>query len=226
MILLCDVAIHPKCENQNWAIIFLWDLSRKNMASGVRRVGVLAQFCLLHEMWPKSLYFSASVSLSDSLKMAGVTVQSPIIFPNRPHSAYKQSNQRAKQHKTKSAMRSLYNKMVTRYPHKPQRQSATTKPVWHRCPWGTEKREPSECLVAIRTGETPDRQQVLVAKHCGLLRKQLLNRGGALSRVAARGGNVQEAARVPAGTRRPHALTLHLCHSSQSFSYMIRYPSA
>lgn len=87
----CALAISvSKCRSQNWLIFCMTSVE---IASGVRQIGVLSQFCLLLKMWSKLLHFSASISLSDSSKLAGATVHSSVIFPHRSRSTYQHRQQ-------------------------------------------------------------------------------------------------------------------------------------
>lgn len=61
----------------------------------------------------------------------------------------------------------MFNKTATRQPHKPQRQSATTKPAWHLRVQRMKKRAALECLVGVKTGEPQKRQEILVTNTAG-----------------------------------------------------------
>lgn len=99
--------------------------------------------------------------MSDSAKMTGTAVYIFIIILNYPHSSYnrrEQVDRKTKQqqiHKQNSTG-SIYNKMMTRYAHKPQRQMVRIT-----------KRESLEHLVHIKTGELQSRHQVFVQNAVG-----------------------------------------------------------
>jgi hypothetical protein len=69
-------------------------------------------------------------------------------------------------------MNIIYNKMVTKYLHKPQRQMVG---ISNLCGIGVcGKKKALRDLMFINIGEPQNQQQVFTAKHCRLMCKSLL----------------------------------------------------